>query len=77
MALREVLLLSMDPRNMKTEVTKCVYRTPNFVTKVPTLVVVISDVFVAEGLSNVSSAAAKSWLSEIRRPASWSGGQSF
>jgi len=56
----------MDTRNVKTEATKYVYRTPNFVTEVPTLVVIISDVFVAEGLPNASSAATKSWLSEIR-----------
>jgi hypothetical protein len=30
------------------------------------MVVIISDVFVAEGLSTVPSAAANSWLSEIR-----------
>ena len=53
----------MNPRNMKKEVTKYVYRTPNFVTKVLTLVVIISDVFVAEGLPTVSSDATKSWLS--------------
>jgi len=56
----------MDPRNMKTEVTKYVDRTPNFVTLVSTLIVIMPGVFVAEGLSTVSSAAAKSWLSEIR-----------